>query len=74
MNERYKKVLEKGKPVHDPYDDFSIRHPRMDLTRRAKIFSPFDALKGFNEEISNTESEFVSNYSDVERVPFEECP
>lgn len=74
MIDRYKKVLEKGKPEHDPYDDFSIKHPRMDLSRRAKIFSPFDALKGFSDEIANTESYFVENYSDVERVPHEEFP
>lgn len=74
MNDRYKKVLEKGRPTHTPYDDFYIKHPPMDLTRRAKIFSPFDALKGFNEEITNTETEFESKYSDVERVPIEEYP
>jgi len=52
---RYRGVLEKGKPVHDKNDSFSIRHPAMDLSRRAKIFSPFDALKGFNEELIKTE-------------------
>ena len=48
---RYGKVLAKGKPVHDKNDSFSVRHPAMDLTKRAKIFSPFDALKGFDEEL-----------------------
>lgn len=71
---RYKKVLEKGKPKHLPYDSFYIKHPPMDLSRRAKIFSPFDALKGFNEEISYTKQDFEENYTDVERVPFEEYP
>ena len=74
LTDRYRKVYEKGKPKHEPYDDFSIKHPPMDLTRRAKIFSPFDALKGFNEEIVNTETQFESNYSDLERVPAEEYP
>ncbi len=46
----------------------------MDLSRRAKIFSPFDALKGFNEEISSTEQSFEANYSDLEHVPAEEYP
>ena len=48
ITDRYRKVYERGKPKHSPFDDFSIKHPAMDLSRRAKIFSPFDALKGFN--------------------------
>ena len=74
INDRYKKVYERGKPKHSPYDDFSIKHPAMDLSRRAKIFSPFDALKGFNEEIASTEQSFEANYSDLEHVPAEEYP
>ncbi len=54
---RYRTVLEKGKPVHDKNDSFRIKHPPMDLSRRAKIFSPFDALKGFGEELSRAEAE-----------------
>ena len=46
----------------------------MDLSRRAKIFSPFDALKGFNEEIASTKLTFEANYSDLEHVPAEEYP
>ncbi|SHI49205.1 hypothetical protein [Pseudobutyrivibrio xylanivorans] len=74
INDRYKKVYERGKPKHSPFDDFSIKHPAMDLSRRAKIFSPFDALKGFNEEIASTEQSFEANYSDLEHVPAEEYP
>ena len=74
LTDRYRKVYEKGKPKHEPYDDFSIKHPPMDLTRRAKIFSPFDALKGFNDEIADTELAFEANYSDLEHVPAEEYP
>lgn len=48
---RYRDVFLKGKPQHDRYDTFRIRHPRMDTGHRAKIFSPFDALKGFNEAV-----------------------
>ena len=44
--------MEQGKPLHDTYDDFSIRHPAMPLSRRAKIFNPFDALKGFDDAIA----------------------
>ncbi|SOC16527.1 hypothetical protein [Pseudobutyrivibrio ruminis] len=74
ITDRYKKVYERGKPKHSPFDDFSIKHPAMDLSRRAKIFSPFDALKGFNEEIASTEQSFEANYSDLEHVPAEEYP
>ena len=74
ITDRYKKVYERGKPKHSPFDDFSIKHPAMDLSRRAKIFSPFDALKGFNEEIASTELTFEASYSDLEHVPAEEYP
>ena len=74
ITDRYRKVYERGKPKHSPFDDFSIKHPAMDLSRRAKIFSPFDALKGFNEEIASTEQSFETNYSDLEHVPAEEYP
>ncbi len=30
----------------------SIRHPRMSVSNRAKIFSPFAALRGYEEEIA----------------------
>ena len=50
---RYSEVLRRGKPVHEKFDSFSIRHPSMPLEKRAKIFSPFDALKGFDEAISS---------------------
>ena len=70
---RYRNVLEKGKPVHDKYDSFSIRHPAMDLSRRAKIFSPFDALKGFSDELSKTQEEVTDTFID-ETEPIEETP
>ena len=50
---RYSEVLRRGKPVHEKFDSFSIKHPSMPLEKRAKIFAPFDALKGFNEAISS---------------------
>ena len=70
---KYQKVLEKGRPVHEPNDDFLRKHPRMDLTRRAKIFSPFDALKGYDEEIERTRLENEEKYL-TEYVPIEEAP
>ena len=50
---RYREVYLKGKPQHDRYDLFSIRHPRMDVQRRAKIFAPFAALRGFDETVDS---------------------
>lgn len=47
-NFRYRDVFLKGKPRHDQYDAFRIRHPQMDLGKRAKLFAPFDALRGFS--------------------------
>ncbi len=50
---RYREVFLRGKPQHDRFDSFRIRHPRMSTGHRAKIFSPFDALKGFSEAVSS---------------------
>lgn len=52
VNFRYREVFIKGKPQHDKFDPFRIKHPEMDHGRRANIFSPFDALKGFSEAVS----------------------
>lgn len=52
---RYREVFLKGKPQHDRCDPFRIRHPRMNTGHRAKIFAPFDTLKGFNEAVSAKE-------------------
>ena len=71
---RYKQVYEKGKPKHLPYDSFSIKHPAMDLSRRAKIFSPFDALKGFDEELASTQIKVEDSYLDIETEPFIDFP
>ena len=45
---KYRDVLLKGKPRHDRYDSFRIRHPEMPPGKRAKLFAPFDALRGFD--------------------------
>lgn len=55
----YKNTL-MGKAVQKKYADIlhgsrpepSYRHPRMTLSNRAKIFSPFSALRGYEEEIA----------------------
>jgi hypothetical protein len=57
---KYAKAYKKGRPVHSAGDSFSIKHPPMPLSKRAKIFSPFDALKGFSEAVSSKEVQYVS--------------
>lgn len=52
---KYIEVVRKGKPLHKEYDSFYLKHPPMDLSRRAKIFAPFDALKGFNDAVASKE-------------------
>ena len=54
------KNTEEGKNVARKYADIlnssrpepSYKHPRMSLSNRAKIFSPFAALRGYEEEIT----------------------
>lgn len=53
---RYRAVMLRGKPQHERTDAFSIRHPPMPVGRWAKIFSPFDALKGFQEALAAKET------------------
>lgn len=56
---RYADVYMQGRPRHgsagriQTYDAFYKKHPPMDRTRRAKIFAPFDALRGFQDAIAS---------------------
>ena len=52
----YKKIMQIGRPKHEKYSDFGIRHPTMSCSRRAKIFAPFDALAGFSDRINKKEA------------------
>ena len=54
----YRDVFVRGKPKHDRLDLFRVRHPSMDPGRRAKLFSPFDALKGFGEAIASKDVQY----------------
>ena len=56
---KYRDVFLKGRPQHDRFDSFSIRHPKMALGKRAKIFAPFAALRGYDEEIASKEVQHV---------------
>ena len=44
--QKYGDILNLSRPESSP------KHPRMSLGSRAKIFSPFAALRGFDEELS----------------------
>ena len=70
---RYREVYEKGKPVHEKNDSFSVKHPPMELSRRAKIFSPFDALKGFGDELAKAEKENTNAFKE-KNEPIEDYP
>ena len=51
---KYTAVLMQGRPVHNG-DYFSLKHPQMRPGQRAKLFLPFAALKGFDNEILSKE-------------------
>ena len=51
---KYKNTFLAGRPKHARTDRFRIRHPEMDHGRRAKIFAPFDALRGFSVAIDES--------------------
>ena len=55
----YRNVFAGGMPVHNKWDRFHAKHPPMSVGRWAKIFSPFDALKGFDEAISSKEETYI---------------
>ena len=51
---KYREAFLAGRPEHTRTDRFRIRHPAMDHGRRAKIFAPFDALRGFGDAIGES--------------------
>ena len=50
---KYRDIFMRGRPRHEKYDSFYIKHPPMPASRWAKIFAPFDALDGFDERIQS---------------------
>ena len=64
---RYRDVFLKGRPQHDRFDSFRIRHPQMDVGKRAKIFAPFDALEGFSDALEDRTRAFLSGEEDTAR-------
>ena len=55
MENRYMKAYISGRPLHEEYDSFWMKHPFMPSGRKAKIFAPFDALKGYDDCIASKE-------------------
>ena len=58
MDFPYLSVIFQGPPKHS-HDDFSLRHPKMELGKRAKIFAPFDALDGYSDAVQSKDVEYV---------------
>ena len=52
MIDDYKDIIDLPYPRNDW--NFLMKHPRMSVANRAKIFSPFAALRGHNEKIAET--------------------
>ena len=70
---RYAELAKAGRPQHQKFDEFWCRHPPMDLGKRAKIFAPFAALKGFDEEIRAAERRAGSRLEgEIESVPVDD--
>jgi|GEM_PF-1399345 len=49
----YADIIDRSRPVHHG-DDFSVKHPPMSISDRAKIFAPFAALSGHSDAIKET--------------------
>ena len=60
--QQYRLMLALGRPKHEHTDDFSLRHPPMRLEQRAKIFSPFSALQGFEQAIDEKRRLYVEKW------------
>ncbi len=56
---KYLDVFLTGRPRHQKMDPFWIRHPSMEVAKRAKIFAPFDALRGFSAAIIAKDALYV---------------
>ena len=70
---RYAELAKAGRPQHQKFDEFWFRHPPMDLGKRAKIFAPFAALKGFDEEINAAERRAaLEQEREIEYIPVDD--
>lgn len=55
-------------------DPLHYGHPRMPLGERAKIFIPFDPLKGFRDELRRRERLVEARQRHDRRLPEDEAP
>ncbi len=62
---KYHDIIDRQRP-EDP--DFFVRHPRMSLDNRAKIFAPFAALRGFDQMLDSSATHMLR----TQRVVFSE--
>lgn len=58
---KYREAFLRGRPAHTSRDSFLARHPRMETDHRAKLFAPFDALRGFSQLLLTAEAEAASS-------------
>ena len=61
---KYTEVYQKGRPKHREWDAFMVKHPPMPASRWAKIYAPFDALKGFDEAIESEALKEAGRYGE----------
>ena len=64
----YEAIINEPRPQHQ-WDEFSLKHPKMSRAGRAKIFMPYDALKGYKEAVREKESRYENkrDLSDEEK-------
>lgn len=72
QNFRYREAYLQGRPQHQKADPFRVRHPLMDIGRRAKIFAPFDALRGFSAALLAQEAQQEAAGQDAPKEEGEE--
>lgn len=72
---KYAAAIGRDRPRHGTCDEFSLRHPRMPLGQRAKIFSPFSALRGFEEAIEEKLERYVEKraLTEEEQAEIDRC-
>lgn len=67
---RYAELWKAGRPRHRRFDEFWCRHPPMDLGKRAKIFPPFAALRGLDEEVRSSQRKVeLEQEGEIEYIP-----
>lgn len=55
---KYSDIIDENRPA-------SLKHPAMDIKKRAASFSPFAALNGFEDTVKDAQKQYVS---DLERM------